>query len=137
MALEIIMAPEFKRAVWTQNVNLDTDSFQIYLMDTSLPTYDPTTHINWANVSTHELPTANGYTQGGVTLTGGAVTVDSQYSYRTFNSVNWLSSGSLTVAAAIIVDTTYLNRIVGLINNDDVTVTSGLYYTIPSPTVRI
>jgi len=137
MALTITMAPEFKRACMNGLIDVDLDVFQVYLLDDTYPGYDPATQIAWTNVSSYELTTANGYTAGGKTLSGGAVTTDTQYAFRTFNTAQWQASDAgLTVGAAVVIDVTVSNKIVAVIDNDDVTVTPGLYYTLANPTIR-
>lgn len=137
MALTITMTPEFKRSCMKGLIDVDADVFQVYLLDNTYPGYDPATQVTWPNISSYELPTGNGYTAGGKTASGGVVSTDTQYAFRTFTTVQWQASGGdLVVGAAVFIDVTVSEKIVAVIDNDDVSVTPGLYYTLANPTIR-
>lgn len=56
-------------------IDFSADTFKIALMQTGF-TFNKDTHHGYADVSASELSTANGYTAGGATLGGVAVTED-------------------------------------------------------------
>ncbi len=83
-----------------------SDTFKVILMKSGF-VFVNSSHHAYADVSASELPTANGYTAGGVTLTDVFVTVDEtngkarlQWSNAQVN----VSGGSLIVDGAIIID---------------------------------
>jgi hypothetical protein len=83
-----------------------SDTFKVILMKSGF-VFVNSSHHAYADVSASELPTANGYTAGGITLTDVFVTVDEtsgkarlQWSNAQVNA----SGGSLIVDGAIIID---------------------------------
>ena len=83
-----------------------SDTFKIILMKSGF-VFVNSSHHAYTDVSASELPTANGYTSGGVTLTDVAISEDPvtgrvrlQWSNAQVNA----SSGSLAVDGAIIID---------------------------------
>lgn len=82
------------------------DTFKVILMKSGFVFVNSSQHA-YADVSANELPTANGYTAGGITLTDVAISEDSvtgkvrlQWSNAQANA----SGGSLIVDGAIIID---------------------------------
>lgn len=108
MASSIFVYNSFREYLADGTFDLNSNTFKITLHSSS---YVPNllTDSVFAN-ATNQLPTANGYTSGGVTLTGvtwtrvgGVVTFDA-------NDVTWTSSGAgLTVRYAVISATGTLN----------------------------
>lgn len=104
MANEI--ANSAKSMIMKGQVVFPTDVFKIILMDLGF-VFDKDNHNAYADVSAYELPTANGYTAGGATLTLDAVTTDNTEDRCevTFLNVQWTASGgSLATVGAIIYD---------------------------------
>lgn len=76
------------------NVKFHADQFKIALMNNSF-TFNPDTHSNYSDISGSELATGNGYTAGGLTLTGVSVT-QNDTSNRvdvTWDNATWSASG--------------------------------------------
>lgn len=96
----------YKTMLMKGQINFGSDTFKMILMNTSF-TFDKDSHNAYADVSSSELPTANGYTVGGVSLSGVAITTDNTQDRCevTFNNAQWTASGgSLSVSGAIIFD---------------------------------
>lgn len=75
-------------------IDFSADTFKIILMQSGF-VFNKDTHEGYANVSGSELGTANGYTVGGATLTGVAVTEDDtdDRCEITWSNVSWTASG--------------------------------------------
>jgi hypothetical protein len=74
------------------------------LMNSSF-VFDKDTHMTYADVSASELPTGNGYTAGGLTLSGITRTTDNTEDRCevTWDAAQWnADTGSLTTSGAII-----------------------------------
>jgi len=111
-------------------------------MDTGF-TFDPDAHELWADVSASELPTGNGYTTGGSTLAGVAVTEDDANDRTSilWSSVSWLASGGSigpSPGAIIIDDTVADDPIVAYIEfSAEKTQVSGSNFTVATPGIYI
>jgi len=82
------------------------DTFKIILMAPGF-VFDKDTHNAYADVSASEVANGNGYTTGGITLTGISCTVDnvSDQAVTTWNNVQWTASGgAISASGAIIFD---------------------------------
>ena len=93
---------------FTKTIDFANDAFQIILMQSGF-VFSETDHETYADVSAEELGTANGYTVGGETLSGVAVTEDdiTKRANVTWNNVTWTATGgALTGSGAIIFDDT-------------------------------
>jgi hypothetical protein len=93
---------------WKGQINALTDTFKIILMQSGF-VFNPVTHLSYADVSASELPTANGYTAGGITLTGVALAYDAtddRVELSHANATFTASGGSLVASGAIIFDDT-------------------------------
>jgi len=113
-----------------KNVDEETDTFRVILLDNTF-SFNRVTHQTEANISAFELATGNGYTQGGITLSGGALTrddVDDQME-RDWADVIWTASGGSigpTRWCAIIDDTHADDIILGCADfEEDITVQDG------------
>jgi len=72
MASTITAYDHLWKLLLTGAIDLDTDTLKVALVTSS---YTPSTaHDEWADASTYEVANGDGYTTGGVTLTGVAVT---------------------------------------------------------------
>lgn len=117
-------------------IDLDNDTFAVQLHTSS---YTPSAaHDELADL-TNEHANANGYTTGGVTLTG--VTWNRASGVATFDSNDavWTASGGSIIARyAILIDLTALNdKTIGYMLLDatpaDVTATTGNTLTVATP----
>lgn len=123
-------------------INFDSDVFKIILMSSGF-VYNRVTHDDYSDVSANELPTANGYTAGGATLAGVAVTRDNinNWTLISWNNVVWTAAGGPIgpASGAIIYDDTVVNDpIVGYIDfGGNYTQADGGTATIIDPAVRV
>jgi hypothetical protein len=98
----------FKKMILKGDVLALSDTFKIALMQIGF-VFDITTHLAYANVSGSELATAFGYTAGGETLTGVALTVDNTNNLAklSWSNVQWnAAGGSIVCSGAVIYDDT-------------------------------
>jgi hypothetical protein len=112
-------------------VDLDGDAFAITLHGAS---YTPAaTHDTYANL-TNELPTSNGYTNGGATLTG--VTWNRVGGVTTWSSNNqvWTAAGGSLSARYAVIRSLTANKLIGYLLLDtapaDLTATDGNTLTV-------
>lgn len=109
---------------------IKVNTFKIILMRSGFR-FNRATHKLYANVAASELSTQFGYTAGGATLTGVAVSQNDTLNCGEFsaNNVNWnVSGGALTTSGAIIYnDDGEDDPIVGYIdfNGDQTTLDGG------------
>ena len=102
------------------DVDFSADVFKIILMESGF-SFDRDAHHEYADVSGNELPTGNGYTAGGITLAGVAVTEDdaNDRTTITWNNVSWVASGGPigpSPGAIILDDTDANDSLVGYID---------------------
>jgi len=85
---------KLKYCLASKQIDFANDVFQIILMATGF-TFNKDTHHGYADVSANELANANGYTTGGNTLAGVAVTEDDDDDRTevTWNNSQWTASG--------------------------------------------
>ncbi len=136
---------KIKYLLATKAINFASDTFKIILMATGF-VFNRATHETYADVSASELATGNGYTAGGATLTGVAVTEDdtNHKAAITWSNPSWTASGGSIgpAAGAIIYDDTIsspvADPIVGYIDfgGDQIQVAGGAF-TIASPEVDL
>lgn len=136
---------KIKYLLATKAIDFANDTFKIILMQTGF-TFDKDTHHGYADVSANELATGNGYTAGGATLSGVAVTEDDtdDRTEITWNNATWTASGGSIGPSpgAIIYDDTVTtptaDPVVGYIDfGGDQTEADGGTATIANIEVRI
>ena len=133
---------KIKYLLATKAIDFANDVFKIILMQTGF-TFDKDTHHGYADVSGNELATANGYTVGGNTLAGVAVTEDDvdDRTEVTWNNTTWTASGGSigpSPGAIIYDDTDGSDSIVGYIDfGGDQTQADGGTATISSIEFRL
>jgi hypothetical protein len=126
----------------TKAISFSADTFKIILMQSGF-VFDKDAHEEYSDVSGNELATANGYTTGGNTLAGVAVTEDDvdDRCEVTWNNVTWTATtGPIGPACgAIIYDDTVANDpIVGWLDfTTDYTQAAGGTMTLNSIEVRL
>lgn len=130
MAITATASNHFKYMQTTKEINFGADVFKIILMDATFA-FDPDTHATLADVTSHQLATANGYTQNDKTLAGVTVTEDdtNDRASVTWTNVTWTASGgSIGPAGAAVIydDTTSDDTVVGCIDfGTDYTIADG------------
>ena len=123
------------------NVDFDTDSIKIILMNTGF-TFNKDTHATYTDVSASELATGFGYTQNTKVLTGVNVSEDdtNDRSDVTWANAQWTASGGSigpSPGAILFDDTTADDTVIGFIDfGSDQTATDGGTFTITNITVR-
>lgn len=107
-----VVPNHFKYLLATKAVDFANDTFKIILM-TSGFTFDIDADAEYSNVSADELANGNGYTTGGNTLAGVAVTEDDSNDRCgvTWNNTSWTAAGGSIgpTPGAIIYDDTVAN----------------------------
>lgn len=133
----------FKTMLWKGQIAGLTDTFKIVLMQIGF-TFNKDNHHAYADISTWELPTGNGYTNGGQALTGAVITTDNveDRAELVFNNAQWTASGGpiSTVGAIVFDDDTlvgggddYTDAIVAFLDANGVqTVPDGAALTVSS-----
>jgi len=123
-------------------IDFSGDTFKIILMQSGF-VFDKDTHEEYLDVSGNELGNGNGYTTGGATLAGVAVTEDDvdDRAEVVWNNVTWTAVGGAIGPSpgAIIYDDTVANDpIVGYLDFlADYTQPDGGTVTIIAPEVRL
>ena len=110
----------FRLLLATKIVDFSADTFKIILMQEGF-VFNPDTHDLYANVSASEVANGVGYTTGGNTLTGVAVTQNDTDDrvYVTWNNTSWTAAaGDIGPACGAIIydDTVADDPIVGFID---------------------
>lgn len=84
---------KIKYLLATKAIDFSGDTFKIILMQSGY-TFDKDAHHGYADVSASELATGNGYTAGGATLAGVAVTEDDtdDRTEVTWSNATWVAS---------------------------------------------
>jgi len=126
----------------TGAIDFSGDTFKIILMQSGF-VFDKDAHEEYSDVSGNELGNGNGYTTGGATLAGVAVTEDDvdDRAEVVWNNVTWTAVGGAIGPSpgAIIYDDTVANDpIVGYLDFlADYTQPDGGTVTIIAPEVRL
>ena len=132
------VANKIKYALATKQIDFANDIFTIILMKSGF-TFNKDTHHGYADVSASELGTGYGYTAGGQSLAGVAVTEndDTDKTEITWNNSSWTATGGSIgpMAGAIIFDNTpttpQADPILGYIDfGEDQTEPSGGVFTV-------
>ena len=141
MAVVTTVSNHFEYMKATKEIDFSNDTFVAILMNTTF-TFDKTTHATYADISSDELATGNGYTQKSKTLTGVSVTENDTLGgvQVTWDDISWAASGGsigATGACCIIDDTTSDDTVVMCIDFGlDLTAVSGLNLIIQDPEYR-
>ena len=95
----------FKKSIGDGTIDWDTDTIKVALV-TSTYTPDIDTHTDFSTHITNEV-VGTGYTAGGATLTGNAVTVDTVNDWAEYdaNDVTWTTS-TITARGAVVYKST-------------------------------
>lgn len=139
------MSNECRYLLLKKVMDFSLDVFKIRLMASGF-TFNKDTHTVWANVSASELANGNGYTTGGNTLAGVAVTKDDTLDRgrAVWSNTSWTAAGGPIGPSpgAIIIDDTVaapvIDPIVGYIDfGGEKTQADGGVATIVTPEVRV
>lgn len=130
-----------KYLLMTAGIDFATDVFKVILMQVGFA-FSRATHDDYADVAANELPTGSGYTAGGQTLAGVAVTRNDGANtvIVTWNNPSWLAAaGDIVTQGAVIFDDTLASKpVVGYIDFGASLVTySGGTFTIANPLVEL
>lgn len=130
MPITQAMASSFKQQILLGEHDLDTDVIKMALY-TSSATLDASTTV----YSTTDEVTGTGYTAGGNTLTGAAVTLDGATAVVDFNDTQW-TSATITARGALIYNSSKANKAIAILDfGADKTCTSGTFtVTFPAAT---
>lgn len=130
MAITQSMASSFKQEILLGVHDLDTDVIKIALY-TSSATLGPSTTA----YSTSNEVVGTGYTAGGNTLTGAAVTLDGTTAVVDFNDTSW-SSATITARGALIYNSSKSDKAIASLDfGGDKTSTNGTFtITFPAAT---
>lgn len=133
---------KIKYLLATGVVDFLNDTFKIALMGSGF-IFNKDTHHSYTDISASELANGNGYTAGGATLAGVAVTEDDvdDRTEITWNNPSWTAAGGPIgpAAGAVIYDDTHVDKpIVGYIDfGSDYTQVDGGTATLASVQVTI
>jgi hypothetical protein len=122
MPIQQGLTNSFKQEMLQAGQNLATDTLRMALY-TALSDIGPLTTVYTA---TNELPNGNGYTAGGVVMTGATITTDVQTGtvFVDFADVSW-PGANFTARGALIYNTTRSNKSVAVLDfGSDKTFTS-------------
>jgi hypothetical protein len=130
MAISQGVCNSFKEEVLTGVHDIENDTIKIALF-TSSATLDADTT---AYATTNEV-VGTGYTAGGNTLAGAAVTLDGSVAIVDFNDTTW-ASASITARGALIYNSSKADRAIAVLDfGSDKTSTDGDFSVIfPAPT---
>ena len=135
------LADNFLEQLLLKKIDFAADVFKIILMDSGF-VFDRVVHTAYSSVSVYELDTALGYTVGGATLAGVAVTEDNtaHCGKVSWNTAAWTATGGNLVASGAVIydDTTAIKYIVGYLDFEgpQTTLDTGVA-SVSTPTVRI
>jgi hypothetical protein len=142
MAVTATVANKIKYSILTKQIDFANDTFKCCLMASGF-SFDQDTHHYYSDISGSELAGGNGYTTGGLTMTGVTVTEDDSADRGTvaWDNPTWAASGGSIGATigAIIYDDTVTNKpVVGYINFGGAqTASSGENLLISTVTFRL
>ena len=136
-----VASNKIKQLLLKGDIDFGVDSFIIILMKSGF-SFNIDSHENYSDVSSSEVDTAYGYTQGTKAVTiDGTVNVDTanDRGYVDFNNVTWTATGTIVAIGAIIYDDTVANDpIVGYIDFlSNQTVLNGGTFTISNMLVEL
>ncbi|MBT9168630.1 MAG: hypothetical protein DDT19_01978 [Syntrophomonadaceae bacterium] len=143
--MSTIVANRFRFLLTQRLIHFGTDVFRMILMGPAF-VFDRVIHRGYADVTAGELPTANGYTVGGVILAGVAIT-ENNVAHRTeitWGNAVWTASGAgITARGAIIYNDTlvtapHIRPIIQYIDfGGNQTAGAGGTFTVASPATFI
>lgn len=127
MAITQSMVSSFKQEILLGEHDLDTDTIKIALY-TSSATLGASTTV----YTTSNEVVGTGYTAGGNTLTGAAVTLDGTTAVVDFSDTTW-SSSSITARGALIYNSSKSNKAIAVLDFGSDKTSSNGNFTINFP----
>ena len=130
MAITSVVSNHFKYQQAVKKIDFENDVFKAILLDTTF-VFDKDAHATLADATSHQLASANGYTQDDKTLAGVTVTENDtdDRAEITWTNVTWTASaGNIGPAGALIIydDTTADKTVVGCVDfGTDYTIADG------------
>lgn len=118
----------FKKELYQAIHNFDTDTFKIALYTAAADLNAATTVYS----NTNELPTANGYVQGGIILTGVTIGSDGYTAYVNF--ANAAFGAAVTARCALIYNYSKANRSVAVLDFGSDKTSASFTITMPAST---
>jgi hypothetical protein len=128
MALTQCMVSSFKQQILLAEHDMDTDVFKIALY-TSAATLDATTTVY---TTSNEVAAGGGYTTGGNTLSGAAVSLSGTTAFVDFSDTSW-TTATITARGALIYNSSKSNKAVAVLDFGSDKISSGGTFTIQFP----
>jgi len=129
MAIVQTQCTSFKKELYQGIHDLSTDTLKIALYTANANLNADTT----AYSATNEVPSGGGYTTGGNTLTGVAISSSGYTAYVNWANTSW--TGAITARCALIYNVTKANRAIAVIDfGADKTSTTTFLITMPANT---
>ena len=129
MAIVQTQCTSFKKELYQGIHDLSTDTLKIALYTANANLNADTTVYS----ATNEVPSGGGYTTGGNTLTGVAISSSGYTAYVNWANTSW--TGAITARCALIYNVTKANRAIAVIDfGSDKTSTITFLITMPANT---
>jgi len=128
MSIVQTQTTSFKKELYTAVHNLSTDTIKIALYTANADLNEDTTVYS----ATNEV-SGTGYTAGGATMTGVAISSSGYVAYANWNNVSW--TAALTARCALIYNVTQGNKSIAVLDvGSDKTSTTTFTITMPANT---
>jgi hypothetical protein len=128
MSIVQTQTTSFKKELYTAVHNLSTDTIKIALYTANADLNEDTTVYS----ATNEV-SGTGYTAGGETMTGVAISSSGYVAYANWNNVSW--TAALTARCALIYNVTQGNKSIAVLDfGSDKTSTTTFTITMPANT---
>jgi len=128
MSIVQTQTTSFKKELYTAVHNLSTDTIKIALYTGNADLNEATTVYSAANEVS-----GTGYTAGGATMTGVAISSSGSVAYVNWNNVSW--AAALTARCALIYNVTQGNKSIAVLDfGSDKTSTTTFTITMPANT---
>lgn len=128
MAIAQAMCSSFKQQILLAEHDMDTDVFKIALY-TSAATLDATTTVY---TTSNEVAAGGGYTTGGNTLSGAAVSLSGTTAFVDFSDTSW-TTATITARGALIYNSSKSNKAVAVLDFGSDKISTGGTFTIQFP----
>jgi hypothetical protein len=142
MAATYTISNAFKVALLNKEIDINSDSFKLALMNPAF-SFNPDSQANWADISSSEISSGNGYSTGGITLISGELVQDNDNNQGVMtwqNNVILGSGGQIAdTGAAVIYDDSHVDdKIMGCIDfGADYTILDGMSLKFQSIVLKL